>query len=289
MTKQKEKNHNRPITLVPLGGVAKRIRTIASFVQAARYCERRLEVIWFSDDTLPCPSDRLFTLAPKLAQADISIRQATWRDYFLNLPPLPANLYTSFPFVLTRYDQTFTPAKTQSMLREHKNHLWELLEDWKQSLLIATTVALQNSPGMYNLLEPSVEVRNIQRSRMSGWGENVVGVHINRNTHGATYRECPTELIIDRMQEMIEQDASVQFFIATTSKDERERLATIFRKRIFAPYTTADPHSVRGAIEGYGELLALSQSRLILSTKNSSFSAVAAEIGQAPIENLGVR
>ncbi|MDN4754019.1 hypothetical protein QYZ87_05695 [Porphyromonadaceae bacterium W3.11] len=288
MDSEKKDKREGLITIIPSGSLGKRIRVIASMIQVALRYHRPLEIIWFTSNSIPCASDRLFTLVPQLSQEGISIRQGTWKDYILNMPPSRDNLFVSLPFVLSRYDRIIGIKKFHSMLEGQQAELKDLLNRDRERILIRTSERINSYPNMYISLEATVEVNNVRRSRMSGWGQNVVGIHINRKDSGASFHESPTELFIKRMQKMIEEDDSVQFFIATTSKDEKERLSTIFRSRIFVPYSTTDIYSVKGAIQNMGELLALSYTRLILTTPGSSFSEVAAEIRQIPLETLSI-
>lgn len=288
MSKKDKIRRDGLITLIPSGEIGRRIRVIASMIQIALEYERPLEIIWFTSDGLPCSSDRLFTLVPQLAQHGITIRQATWVDYILNMPPTKDNFFISLPFVLSRFDRIFSKNKLKSMLTERKNDLKELLNKKNERMLICASQEIKSYYNMYSTLEATVEVNNVLRSRISGWGNNVVGIHINRYGGAASFHESPTELFIKRMQKMVEEDNTVQFFITTTSKDEKERLSTLFSTRIFIPYSTPDSQTLRGAIQGLGELLALSYTRLILTTPGSSFSDVAAELGQIPIETLSI-
>ena len=124
---------------------------------------------------------------------------------------------------------------------------------------------------------------------MASWKNSVVGVHINRRANSrSTFNECPIELFIKRMQEMIEADRETNFYIATTSKDERERLATIFRERVYVPHSVADPDTLKGVIQSLGELLALSHCDRILTTPESNYSQVASELGNVPLETLSI-
>lgn len=276
------------ITLIPAGGIAKRIRVVASMIQMALEYERPLEIVWFTSDVMPCTSDRLFTLSPQLSDNRITIRQAHWSDYLFTLPPSRDNFFVSLPFTLVRYDRIFNQTNFRSLFFTEQEKFKELMEKKHERLVICTSDELYTYPNMYRRIEATVEVNNVRRSRMSGWGDKVVGIHINRQNEGASFHESPTELFIKRMQKMVEQDDQVQFFIATTSKDEKERLATLFRDRIFVPYSTPDTFSLKGAIQSLGELLALSYTKSILTTPGSSFSEVAAEIGQVPIETLSI-
>lgn len=287
--KQSEEELSKGITLVPMGGVPKRIQTIASMIYLAEKYERRLEIIWHIDEEVPVSTDRLFTLVPRLSNVGIKLRVSKRSDHFLNMPAMASNYFVSLPFVSLRYDQVLSPKRVERLLYDDRMALDELLKDGTKSLLIATSESFGNFPNMYDVLEATVEVNNVVLSCMSSWSGKVVGVHIDRRSNPvATYSECPIELFIKRMQEIVEADREVKFFIATTSKDERERLATIFHERVYVPHRVADTETVKGLIQSLGELLALSRCHQIISTPDGSYAQVASEIRHNPIETLSI-
>ncbi|MDO5017256.1 MAG: hypothetical protein Q4E10_02700 [Porphyromonas sp.] len=287
--KELQEIQDKGITLVPVGGIACRIRTIASMIYLAEKYQRPLEILWHSGELMPLPTDRLFTLVPRLQGKRITVRQFKRRDHLINTPPMPQNLYLTFPFTSLRYDRVLSPKRVESLLGGQRHNLEEWIKDRDKSLLIATDQPLGKFDNMYEVLEPTVEVNNVLLSSMASWKGRVIGVHINRRINPqTTHNESPIELFIKRMQEMIEQDNDVEFFIATTSKDERERLAAIFRNRVYVPQTATDPHTLKGVIQSLGELLALSHTERILTTPGSNYSQVASEVGDIPLEPLSI-
>lgn len=286
MSKAKNKEG---IYLIPYGGVARRLNTIASAIYLARSLERPLEIIWFSTDHFQSSAGRLFTLTPGIAEENIIIREATWQDWFFNDTPRQANLWIPAPFILWRYDRFISPKKARTLLKQDPEELVRLLKNPKEKVLISTNEPLTKQRDMYSVIEPTVEVINSRNSRMSGWTQNVVGIHINRtSSRGSEYSDSPTELFIQRMQKMIEEDPTVFFFVATTSNDERERLQTIFKDRIFSSYSAADSESQEGIVESFAELLALSCTRKIITTPNSTFSSIASALTNIQIEQLSI-
>ena len=281
------------ITIIPFGGVARRLRTIASAIELlSEMSEKRVEFLWFQNERFNTPSERLFTLSPKYVPDHIKIREATWRDLLTNDVPMPSNLYCTAPFVFLNYDLLLSPNKVRELLAASKNpkeELLTLLGGKGERILVSTNEALTKKESkIYRYLEPTVEVSSVRNSRMSGWGENVVGIHLSRQDDENSYTESPTELFIQRMQKMIESDPETTFFLATTDPDEMERLQTIFRHRVFAIRSISEPGSPESAVESYGELLALSHTRKILTTPNSTFSEVAAEMGRIRLEQLSI-
>ena len=280
------------VTVIPQGRLASRLRAVASAVDLYREAEKPVEIVWFESEDFNAPHERLFTLSPKYVPPHITLREGRWYERLTNDLPGKNNLYASAPFVFVRYDL---------VLRGERERLRDVPgKDWRADLL-----TLSSKPGervllsadssisvkshlIYRYLEPTVEVLGVRNSRMSGWGSNVVGIHLSRPRGQESFAESPTELYIRRMQRMIEEDPTTTFFLATTDDDEQERLQTIFRNRVFAFRSISEPGSPESIIEAFGELLALSSTRMILTTPHSTFSEVAAEMGHIPVEQLSL-
>ncbi len=288
----KEENsldRSKKITFLPMGGIASRLRAIASVIYLARQYARRLDILWLIDDSMPVFPDRLFTLVPGLRSEGINLVQGVWYDRIFNTPPAPSNLYLTYPFANIRHDRVLSPRQVEHLLETDRGALETIISQQDKSLLLATRESLGFFPHMFDAIEPTVEVNNVLLSSTASWKSKVVGVHINRRINPeSTNNESPIELFIKRMQEMIEADPEINFFIATTSNDERERLATIFHNRVFVPNRGTVPYSLKGVIQSMGELLALSHTERILSSPGSTYSRVAAEMGQIPLETLSI-
>lgn len=275
------------LTLVPRGGLTDRLKVIASAVHKALEKETPLEIIWYLDERLYCPSYRLFTLSPHIAERGISIREASRTDWFLNFPPEPLNGYLSYPAVFFRYDRWFPPHEVEYLLK----HKPKLLQDYfhgHERILLSSDLSLGDHSHIFEYIEPTVEVKNAFRSNLSGWTDNVVGVHLDAHQQQDHSHLSSIDLFIKRMQNMVEDDPSVTFFIASDMVAERERLSVIFSGRVIMSHTISSVDSPKGCINAFGELLALAQTKYILSTKGGTFSQVATLIHDIPLETLSI-
>lgn len=275
------------LTLVPIGGLTDRLKVIASAITIALKAEREMEIIWFSDESLYCPSYRLFTLAPALTEAGITIREATAKDWFLNDRPCTGNGFLSYPFILFRYDRCISPGEIEHVSRTAPERLQDYFRG-RERILLTSSTSFGDHTQMFKDLEATVEVKNAFRSNLSGWTHNVVGVHLDASQRQDGHTHSPIELFIKRMQGMIEDDPGVAFFIASDMLEERERLSVIFSGRILMPHTLSSMDTPKGCINAFGELLALAQTKHILSTKGGSFAQVASLIGDVPLETLSI-
>lgn len=68
----------RYILLVPVGGLANRMKAIDSAIKLSRKTNSELHIIWFKDRGLNCRFDQLFE---PIDLPNVKITEATWSDY----------------------------------------------------------------------------------------------------------------------------------------------------------------------------------------------------------------
>lgn len=275
------------ITLVPRGGLGERLRAVASMITIARKYTRPMEIIWFESEDFQAPSNRLFTLDPQMRRESITIREAKWTDWLANRYPDKGNAWLSAPYLVLSNDSILTDKKIKNLQKNAPEQLEQIFRNRRHRLFVETGLEVAHERNMYAPLLPNIEVINVRNSRLSSWHNNIVGIHIDRDS-SVSMQDSPIDLFIKRMYEIVVADPSTSFFVTTTSHDERERLQTLYRSRIVAPSSISDGTSVEGLIEIYGDLLALSQTVQILTTPNSAYTDVASTIGHVRSEALSI-
>lgn len=110
--------------------------------------------------------------------------------------------------------------------------------------------------------------------------ENIVGVHIRRTDHAQAIQGSGTGLFIKAMNEEIDKNADVKFFLATDDIIEEENLKKMFGDRII---TQKGKKWGRGSSEeikaGIIDFLCLSRCKYILGSCGSNFSDFSASYG----------
>jgi hypothetical protein len=112
-----------------------------------------------------------------------------------------------------------------------------------------------------------------------------IGVHVRRTDHLEAIANSPLELFEKRMTEFINADPQTKFYVATDDNSVLNELSAKFPDRIV---TLADKclsrDSEQGIIDAYTEMLCLSRCQRIIGSFNSTFSSMAAAIGNIPLE-----
>ena len=151
---------------------------------------------------------------------------------------------------------------------------------------IQTDQRFYSSDKLYSDFRPIPSLLNeIERYRKIFMSTNVMGIHIRRSDHVRAIKHSPTERFIDLIQNEIEKDSTTKFFLATDSIEEEQNLINQFGNRII---THKKPSFSRESIEGIQhalvDLYVLGSTKNIIGSYTSSFSEVAAEIGNIPLE-----
>ena len=105
---------------------------------------------------------------------------------------------------------------------------------------------------------------------------NVIGVHIRRGDSDVSIANNPIEIWEKRMQEELDKDSSVVFYVATDDMDVMHHLQELFPGKILQhPSNNRTRNSKAGIVIAAEEILVLANCRLLLGSLGSSFSRLA--------------
>lgn len=105
---------------------------------------------------------------------------------------------------------------------------------------------------------------------------NVIGVHIRRGDSDVSIANNPIDIWEKRMQEELDKDSSVVFYVATDDMNVMHHLQEIFPGKILQhPSNNRTRNSKVGIVIAAEEILVLANCRLLLGSLGSSFSRLA--------------
>ena len=270
-------------TLVPYGGLGNRINAICSAIVFCRKNNKSLQIIWFRDQGLNCPSEELFTLSPKLK--NVAIKEVTLSDYIMRDRPRKKNLWIplviqSFLFDRRIYDKEATEVFSKKIKPDFGS-----LENYKH-IFMASYSKLWTSPDMWSYIIPNKDIVAKADNITSGFGNSTIGLHIRRSDNIIATNQSPTELFIEKMEQEIELDKGVQFYLASDSIDEKMKLKGLFGDKIITLENDANRDTKEGIIDAFTEILILSCTKKIYGSAQSSFSELAHSLSGNEFEIL---
>ena len=274
---------NGSLLFVPSGGLANRMRAVASAHELCKKVDSTLQVVWFQDWALSAPFHSIFEETPLVA-----IREATILDHLLYdrarkknffLPALPQRIL----FQRHIKEQDVTPLKKQSFD----------FEAWacgKRCYMSCYQVFGTFPDERYQqLFHPVKAVMDVVDGYRSQFNSHTIGLHIRRTDNAESIAKSPTVLFINKVREEIELHDDTKVFLATDSTEVKREFIAAFGSRIITPKEDACRDSISGIRGGVVDLWTLASTQKIYGSAGSSFSPMAASIGSVPLEIMNAQ
>ena len=274
---------NGSLLFVPSGGLANRMRAVASAYELCKKVDSTLQVLWFQDWALSAPFHSIFEETPLVA-----IREATILDHLLYdrarkknlfLPALPQRIL----FQRHIKEQDVTPLKKQSFD----------FEAWacgKRCYMSCYQVFGTFPDERYQqLFHPVKAVMDVVDGYRSQFNSHTIGLHIRRTDNAESIAKSPTALFINKVREEVDQHDDTKVFLATDSTEVKREFIAAFGSRIITPKEDACRDSISGIRGGVVDLWTLASTQKIYGSAGSSFSPMAASIGDVPLEIMNAQ
>ena len=266
------------LMLVPSGGLANRMRAIASAYELTQRIGSKWQIVWFQDWALHAPFGSIFE------QNDLlPVREATLSDLLLFDRARRRNLYVpALPqrLLFERHikEQQVTPLKKQGFD-------FEAWARGKRCYMSCYQVFGTFPDSHYQrLFQPVKEVRDVVDGFRAQFSAHTIGLHIRRTDNAESIAKSPTALFINKVKEEIDRHDDTRVFLATDSNDVKAELIMHFGNRIITPVAAARRDSISGIRGGVVDLWTLAATQKIFGSAGSSFSPMAASIGGVPLE-----
>jgi hypothetical protein len=237
---------NKPFYMMPCAGLANRIRSMVSAMCAAQQMGRRLHVFWrYEPHICTIPFHLIFGKIPEWMVVDDIMGYPTHMPW--------KEIFTEDDWNAYRTDETMYV----------KSHQIFYTKGWTEML---------RSLNFHDTILKEVE-------RIMG-GKEMVGVHIRRTDHRKSIESSPSH---EFWKEMELHDT--HFYLATDDIGERAAACERFGERVVTgPKTLLGRNSPDGCWDAMVDMICLSKCSLIIGSYASSFSEVAAAIGNVPLK-----
>lgn len=269
------------ITFIPVGGLANRMRTMASAVTLAQASGSTIEFVWFQDWALHAPFSSIFERPEGLF-----LREAGWRDSLTLDRPRRRNfglprLWQRWHFDACLYEQAVTP------LQESGFSFRQWAEGAGRRYMASYSAFYPYEEALVGrLFVPVPEVRSEVERRLERFAPETVGVHIRRTDHAAAIAKSPTALFFEQLDRDVERNPDLGIFLATDSDAVKREMGERYGTRVLTAQATADRSSVSGIRDGVADMFTLARTRRIYGSFQSTFSELASQLGGVPLHVL---
>lgn len=265
---------------IPVGGLANRMKAVASSFILAQQNQIKTNVIWFQDWALHAPFNTLFE---PIHSPNICIKEASLIDHIIYDRPRAKNLYIPrlFQYFIFRsclYEKTIQDLKKQNFNFNNwiqKGHVY--MASYLDFQEISTDILRQ----LFIPLPP-IQARIDHLSQQ--FSPYTLGVHIRRTDNAASIEQSPIELFFDAIDKEIDLFADTSIYLATDDESVKLELQKRYGKRLIFAKDKADRSSIAGIQGGIVDMYVLARTQKIFGSFHSSFSELAAQIGNIPLE-----
>lgn len=268
------------ITLIPVGGLANRMRTIASALTLARNCDVPLRIVWFKDRGLNCRFDQLFR--HPAAFPKVKVIEAGYMDTARYDRPRKRNL--RIPRLMQRLLFDSCIYEDEVIRKRDSGFDFETWVKSRKNVYVASYISF--FPYSYRTLRefflPVTSIQNKVDEIACHFDAHTTGVHIRRTDNTHSIHLSPLSLFIERIEQEIQADGQAKFYLASDSPEDKAELAERFGDRIYTHRFSAERDRPEGIQDALAELLVLSRTHQIIGSCWSSFSEIAAQLTDIP-------
>ncbi|NJL14566.1 MAG: hypothetical protein HC913_17230 [Microscillaceae bacterium] len=298
------------IYLKPLGGLGNRLRTILAGLQLAQKTCRRLTIIWERKAELNAAYQQLFQPHPAFGVIETEalrwprLREWVRRDGFYSFRPQPFFPGQWWPgnrcFPEALYNDDFLPlaqALYQKGLDQDyatfREALWQSIDQQlgarlhsSQMLYLSTFYEFMPGVEAIGHFVPQPDIWQAVQETVGGQA-SLVGLHIRRGDHQQARQYSPLKGFIEKMAQEISQNPGVVFYLATDEAAIAQQLARQYKEQLITRFRIRPRHQTAGIKEALIDLYCLAQAQRVYGSYFSSFSEMAARLGQIPEIKVG--
>lgn len=270
----------RQVMLVPSGGLGNRMRVLACAVTMMEELPGRLDVVWFRHSGLNATFESLFE---PVDTERLRLREGSRLDVLWLERPRRHNLFVPrlFQRLLFRarlYEQYVTPLFRQGF----DFRAWAS----RGNVYLATYTRFfpYRSATLQGLFVPVARLRKRIDRCCEAFSAYTVGVHVRRTDHVDAIAESPLELFFEKLDAEVARRPDARIYLASDSEGVKEAMKARYGDRLLCSGRQADRGSQAGIDDGVVEMFVLARTQKIYGSYLSSFSEIAAELGDVPLE-----
>ena len=258
----------RGINIVPVAGLCNRLQAVESAMRLAEACDLPLNVFWYSDYLQNSSFSDLFVRPPAYR----------WLVECSAINPVGRGIKSLWERVLRYTCSLHIPPERRPRLVP----LQEVIPH--QSVWIESYLPFFSDAPRYDFLTPVAPIQRTIEQVCLSFKNRVVGIHVRRTDNDDAKNKSPTHAFLRAMEEEIGRDSGTQFFLATDSPEEEERLVKAFKERIitYKKRTLSRAHRT-GIQDAVTDLFCLSRTEKIIGSHGSSFTETASWLSGIPL------
>jgi hypothetical protein len=270
------------IYIHPHSGLANRIRAMVSGINLASQKNEELTIVWSKDQSLFCDFTDIFELNKKFKVKTIFYPK--WYNRFISKRNWLNDIFSS-AYNITNF---LLDVDIPSCVWSNGSNMIDLNNTLNKvgNTYIYTCHEFLFDSSCLKFLQPTTLLKCKIREATISFGFHTIGVHIRRSDHIEAIDKSPIELFIKMMESYILINDGIQFFLSTDDIATENLLKQKFGLKILTNAKDFKRTTIEGIQGAVLDLYCLSLTKKIYGSYNSSFSDIAARIGDIPLKIL---
>ena len=252
------------------------MRAINSAVALSRELNKKIKIVWVKDSGLNAKFSDIFQFPD---DKNIEICQPLFSIYNLRFTMrYPFYMNTIRYLLRINYDKVLI---LNQLELEKLNP--ESLHKYHKIFMTSYSSGFYDSEFDSSLFRPVEKLMNEIVDISQKFIQPTYGIHIRRGDNKESCLNSPIELFEKKINEILKVENDAQFYLATDSIEERTRLIKKYGNRIISKFINTNRNRLEGIESAVIDLFLLSRTKMIIGSYWSSFSEVAAMIGNVPL------
>lgn len=277
------------LIICPEGGLANRLRVLASVLQLRNEYQCSLTCYWaLRVGELLAPFERLFEPI-----SDLLIREPP--SYLDSLKPVLSR-YLWRRLWCHSFNRVFGVARYLYEDSSHPGAIAKALPAARHLLarpsgapvLIRTWQSFGAYRHSLKLFLPIAELQRRIDSLVLASESPIIGIHVRRTDHSTAIRLSPLEGFFYAADAALEQHYGAQLFLCTDDASVRSAFRHRYGTRVLVSNAQLSRSSTEAIQDAVVDLFSLARCTRIIGSYHSSFSELAAMIGDRPLHTVGL-
>ncbi|MBG6062957.1 hypothetical protein IWX83_002764 [Flavobacterium sp. CG_9.1] len=271
------------VVLEPLGGLANRMRVIASGLWLSNESNKKTGIIWALNSDLNCKFEDLFD--PIKNMTIESNRPEFLRVRATNQVELKKRIKAWIKNKIVRVDYCIVNSDFKNLIWNNKINILEISKKNK-CLYIQTCHEFGDNQKQLLKFKPVLQIQKIIDCQTIKFNNLTIGLHIRRSDNIIAIEQSPLELFIDKINYELKINKDSNFFLATDDINTEKNLKELFGEKILTYKKEIDRNTPQGIKDAVVDLYCLAKTNYIYGSYWSSYSEIAARIGQIELITL---
>lgn len=264
---------NKKIFIEPIGGLANRMRMIASYIEFAEKKGLDVSCVWNINNELGASFHSLFRDTDRVrfvSDKKFKLYSSNQKNLLKRWLVTFLNKCKGYHFVVKDSDVAIYGDNLEGILSKHV------------CMYVCTCEELKYATD-FSMFKPNYDLQTIIDTYCEQFTKNTIGLHIRRTDNVLSIEKSPLSLFENAILEELSVNAETKFYVTSDDETVEKSLKERFSDKVIIrekQYGRGDEQGIKDAVI---DLYLLSKTKKIYGSYWSSFSDIASRIGQIPL------